>query len=194
MKNDNDLFSVGSDFHPGLSQSLHTLRMWYPFTLWNEIWSLWVSFLLLSVCVFIFFYGMLQNIFFLGFILFSQSFDHAKSSLSWANFSPKLCRCEDGKTLIIGFSEQGLNLSYFFTTWTCQDRVYPQKLIAYLLHIFQSIHVTKGKVFSVFLFVINWVNRLLVLIIYYHFFIGRKKKNLLFFLCPSYTSLRAFGL
>lgn len=150
---------------------------------------LFTCILLLSVCVFIFLWYLAKHLF-LGFhFVFSASPDHARSSLSWANFSPKLCRCEDGKTLIIGFSEQGLNLSYFFTTWACQNRVYPQKLIAYLLHIFQSIHVTKGKVFC-FPVCHNWGNKLF-LIIYYHFFLW-KEKEIKFcfssFVCPILAS------
>lgn len=115
---------------------LHTLT-WKTVSL--SLLFTWI--LLLSVCVFIF-YGILQNAFSVGFVLFAQSLptmcDHALAGF-WG--------CPDGKNVVIAFSEWGLILSYFFTTWACQDRVYPQKLIAYLLHhISQSICITKGKV------------------------------------------------
>lgn len=177
--------SVGSNFHPGLSQSLQTLRPRCPFTLWNESWCLYESPPCLhfaSVSMFSFLSWHLAKCLFLGFhLVFSEPPDHAWSCLSWVYFSPKLCRCEDGRNSVISFSVRGLILSYTFTTWACQGTVYPQKLIACLLHnIFQSMCISKEKV-CVFP-VINWSNKCLVLLIFLSLR-GKINEILLLFLC-----------
>lgn len=132
---------------------LPAFRLWGPAapSHWRKRPCLWVSSLLefcFYHCVFSFFMASCKTSFpWVSFCLLRASPDHARSRLGWAVPSG----CPDGKNLTIAFSARGLILSSCFTTWACQDRVYPQKWIAYLLHnISRSIWITKGKVFCFF--------------------------------------------
>lgn len=142
--------SVGSDFSPTwvsqpsdfeALQPLHTDVKDHVFES-----PLYLNFASIIMC-FHFLWRLAKRLF-LGFhFVCSELPDHARSRLGWAVPSG----CPDGKNLTIAFSARGLILSSCFTTWACQDRVYPQKWIAYLLHnISRSIWITKGKVFGFF--------------------------------------------
>lgn len=122
VEDNSDFASVGSDFYPGLSQSLQTLRPWCAFILWSDRWWLRGSSLLtFSFCQgVVIFHGTLQNILSLGLTLFSQSLlatrDRALAGpiRSWA-----VQEWGRGGSLT-AFSARGLSLSYTFTTGLVQ--------------------------------------------------------------------------
>lgn len=144
------LFLLGVIFHPRSSPSLQTLKALQPLhtDIKDRVFEsrLYLNFASIAMC-FHFLWRLAKRLF-LGFhFVCSELPDDARSRLGWAVPSG----CPDGKNLTIAFSARGLILSSFFTTWACQDRVYPQKWIAYLLHnISQSIWIIKGKVFCFF--------------------------------------------
>lgn len=141
---------VGSDFSPTFVSQPSDFEGPAASPHWHKRPGLWVL-SLPEFCfyryVFSFFMASCKTSFPWFHFVCSELPDDARSRLGWTVPSG----CPDGKNLTIAFSARGLILSSFFTTWACQDRVYPQKWIAYLLHnISQSIWIIKGKVFCFF--------------------------------------------